>query len=135
MAPHILVQLVQILTQVLACFRCSNGVLVMVGLPGSGKTQLAQLLATEMQLLLGQAADVRRIVFDDIYKAMSDERGLSDFDPMLWHESREKAFDMVDHFLETEPPADTLCRIAIVDDNMYYRSMRNRFYRLAKHRA
>ena len=82
--------------------------IVLMGLPGSGKTTLARRLAAES----GRGVVVTVVSFDDFYQR---EYGLA------------ALRDQLDDAQAGE--------VVVVDDNMYYQSMRKQVWRMARHKG
>eukprot|EP01122_Echinamoeba_exundans_P005238 TRINITY_DN15402_c0_g1_i1.p1 TRINITY_DN15402_c0_g1~~TRINITY_DN15402_c0_g1_i1.p1 ORF type:complete len:313 (-),score=36.88 TRINITY_DN15402_c0_g1_i1:63-974(-) len=111
-----------------------SGIIVLIGFPGSGKSHLAKNIcaqATSKCNLPPQS--IKLIQYDEIFNNITQENGLDAFDAILWHKSRVKALAEASSFVSTaanvssEEPV-----LLIIDDNMFYRSMRLPFYKLAR---
>ncbi len=84
---------------------------------------------------------VWHICFDEVFASFEDG---SQFDSSKWRDSRAEAFRMAESILKEnmgsrhmadllcEPPEMRQVHLILVDDNMYYTSMRRSFYKLAK---
>lgn len=70
---------------------------------------------------------MKLISYDDVYALESKD---SAFAPSVWQESRKAALAMAEEALQN--PTKTL---VLIDDNLYYRSMRHIFLKLAKKRT
>ena len=134
----------------------SGALLLFCGLPAAGKSTLArQLLADGPQQLLHhlaprgvRAVRVWHICFDTVLEALQSQRGIAEFDPMLWHESRDLVLAAVGAFFAAAEPrlklpcavhsevcgdeCEPCMHVLVLDDNMHYRSMRRTYYRLAR---
>ncbi|CAK4162007.1 unnamed protein product [Aphanomyces euteiches] len=98
-------------------------VLVLCGLPGAGKSSLASGLAARLP-------DYSIEILD--YDAIYTDKSLGNrFEPGLWHTTRESVHQSVRHTLDSIAEASTR-HLIVLDDNMYYRSMRKRFWQLAQ---
>lgn len=124
-------------------------ILVMCGLPGAGKSHWARRLQAsaassrnQVQAEAGCCDDeVRHVEFDAVeaglFREAGDDGNLND--PLdTWHRARVKASEEAEAILleaATEEPAESpkrRRRLALVlDDNMYYASMRREAYQLA----
>eukprot|EP00928_Gymnodinium_smaydae_P070878 TRINITY_DN54624_c0_g1_i1.p1 TRINITY_DN54624_c0_g1~~TRINITY_DN54624_c0_g1_i1.p1 ORF type:complete len:329 (-),score=62.96 TRINITY_DN54624_c0_g1_i1:48-1034(-) len=120
----------------------ANAVLVIVaGLPGCGKTSFCRELLARLDkgddLGSGLAsASWHHICYDKIEAELRGSNAT--FDPATWKAARERASDMVGKLLEGSKGAgiDGAPRrcVVLLDDNMYYRSMRKQWYHLARER-
>lgn len=125
-------------------------VLVLCGLPGAGKTTLARRLARASATRDGeQPVEVHHISFDDAYfcdgiVAASGEvvAVAVDFEADRWRRSRALALLEVERRIDESRQTNNTggaCasrrQLIVVDDNMYYRSMRHQCYLLAKKRS
>ena len=90
---------------------------VLCGLPGSGKTTIASSLAKTAQ---ANGFSVRLIHFDD---ALLD--GCEGFDPKTWKETRTRCMEEAGEALEST-------NIVILDDTMHYHSMRIQCWKMAR---
>jgi tRNA uridine 5-carbamoylmethylation protein Kti12 len=130
--------------------------LVLCGLPGAGKSTFAHHLKRQAEEIsggeqLGTSLEVHHLSFDDIF--FGDESADSEqFEADKWRLSREQALLKVEHLIQdslrpdglSPYPLPHLCygtptlsalagnRLIVVDDNMYYRSMRRRCFQVAK---
>lgn len=97
-------------------------VLCLIGLPASGKTYLASLIAKNK---LG-FTDILHFCYDDLIKWDSEK--------IVWKEERNNILLYVENaiinFLNNQLPIHRL--LIILDDNMFYHSMRYVFYKLAQ---
>lgn len=121
-------------------------VLVLCGLPGAGKSTLARRLAQSSATHIdGELqVEVHHISFDDVdiggvVAASSEvEEVAIDFEADRWCRSRALALleveRRIDESRQTNNSIGTCVsrRLIVVDDNMYYRSMRHQCYLLAK---
>ena len=134
----------------------SGALLLFCGLPAAGKSTLArQLLADGPKQLLQhlaprgmRAVRVWHICFDAVLEALQSQRGIGEFDPVLWHESRDLVLAAVRAFFAAEPrrlelpcavyseacggECESCMHVLVLDDNMHYRSMRRTYYHLAR---
>ena len=134
----------------------SGALLLFCGLPAAGKSTLArQLLAEGPEQLLQHLAPrgvlavrVWHICFDAVLEALQSQRGIDEFDPVLWRGSRDLVVAAVGAFFTAaEPRLELPCavhsaacgdecapcmHVLLLDDNMHYRSMRRTYYRLAR---
>jgi len=107
-------------------FGCDAGVIcVLVGLPGSGKSTLCSHLMAEAR---GNA--VLHVEFDAVeHELLLMEEKHPQKRLEVWHRARDVAFEKVEEFLESN---STPGKIVLVDDNMYYQSMRMPYLQLAR---
>eukprot|EP00439_Symbiodinium_sp_Y106_P051350 s100_g6.t2 len=104
----------------------SRACLILVcGLPGSGKTSFSRDLVVQG----GLGAKWVHFCYDEVEQQMRSEQ--SKFDPEAWQQARAKVASDVRSMLEVCSASEE--RVVIVlDDNMYYRSMRKRWYHLCR---
>ena len=122
-------------------------VAVLIGLPGCGKSTCARALC-------GGTSDVGAVSTAcysfDVYEAaaLQDARtqmtgskasagDASAFDPAIWREARERVYNEVEARIRGHMEKSTSKHLVVLlDDNFYLRSMRKRFFQLARtHRA
>ena len=101
----------------------NKAILVLVGLPATGKTWLARSLTASLAF----KDHSTHIEFDEQY--MNISKGVS-FSPLLWHESRELSYQLIQR-AALSPPSPSR-HLIIVDDNTHLRSMRRRCFRMAR---
>jgi len=111
--------------------RPSPLMLLLCGLPGSGKTTLSRQLARTMRTN-GIPTEVLRF---DLHEKKAYERSrTSKFEPESWKSAREACFralrDVMDEEEEEEERKRHRC--VILDDTMHYKSMRREAYRYAR---
>lgn len=96
----------------------STAVLVLCGIPGSGKSSLAQSLKATAPS--GYAVEV--ISFDEqLTQDWASQEGTA-FQPCLWRKSRSRSFQaLIDLLQLLKQHEDGTKRLIVVDDNMYYR--------------
>jgi len=104
-------------------------IVVLMGLPGSGKTTFAQVLSDEFGSKDQRL--VKTVSFDNVLplaeqKALAEGTTLGDGD---WKRARQDMRDRVRRIFDQSGDSDV---ITLVDDNNYYRSMRYEYYQLAK---
>ena len=112
--------------------RPSPLMLLLCGLPGSGKTTLSRQLARTMRTN-GIPTEVLRF---DLHEKKAYERSkTSKFEPESWKSAREACFralrDVMDEEEEEEEERKRH-RCVILDDTMHYKSMRREAYRYAR---
>lgn len=103
--------------------------LLVCGLPGSGKSSFCQLV-TQGEGTQGtqgpqgtqgtQGTSWIHFCYDDVERALRADR--SSFDPEAWQEARAKIRADVASLLDDNESESH--RVIVLDDNMYYRSMR-----------
>ncbi|KAF0707139.1 hypothetical protein AaE_013751 [Aphanomyces astaci] len=106
-------------------------VLVLCGLPGAGKSSFCRALASHCQS--NDTMSIEWICYDDIF---DDSRGHDNekFDPSTWRDLRMAVVDRVQSSLRSLAvnAVGKPLLVFLLDDNMYYRSMRKRFHQLAQ---
>ena len=103
----------------------------MVGIPGCGKSSLAARFVALLKRDESRVSGTLIINYDEYFDSLNKQSSSMVFDAHLWHTSRIEAFESAKKFLSQS--SDLECgRLLIVDDNMYYRSMRHQYYRLAR---
>lgn len=116
----------------------STVVLVMCGLPAAGKSYWGcRLQDSASSRYPGKECEVQRIEFDAIEARLREEdEGLHPI--AVWHRARSKALAQAESILHQERGSSTPVglskpsrRILILDDNMYYASMRRKVYLMA----
>jgi tRNA uridine 5-carbamoylmethylation protein Kti12 len=105
---------------------CSTLIVLLCGLPGSGKSSVAAGLAMRDEL----AASLRIVDFDILERSLLARTADDKWDPYTWHQSRIAAFDNVGVMLRVD--VGSCPRIILLDDNMYYKSMRQPYKSLAR---
>jgi len=131
----------------MASERANAFVLVLSGLPGSGKTTLATRLKTRV-VELEPTYEVVHACYDAYERAAraettsSSEEGVGTFDPVVWKASRERAAEDVRRAIERANAKSASndgvsmsgksMTLVIVDDNMYYHGMRWKMFRDAR---
>ena len=132
--------------------------MVLIGLPASGKSTLSRYLQTAnlVQMLAikpsedaaskSQTVKVHVICFDELLatasKASTDQKAdvsPNSFDPAVWRSSRRTAFELTERTVQTLTEAAAKAssvehHLVLIDDNMFYRSMRKDFVQLARKR-
>ena len=100
--------------------------LLVCGLPGSGKSSFCHELVSQGQGVQGiqgtqgtQGASWIHFCYDDVERALRADR--SSFDPETWQAARAKITADIASLLDLESESN---RVIVLDDNMYYRSMR-----------
>lgn len=91
--------------------------MLLVGLPASGKSTLARKLT--------ETEGVVAIEFDKLEREL-DKEG-SEFSIEHWQAARDTAFQQCSEALVRQD-----VRVVVMDDNFYYRSMRKRYFHLAR---
>ena len=113
--------------------RPSPLILLLCGLPGSGKTTLSRQLSKTMRTN-GIPTEVLR--FDAHEKKAYEESKTSKFEPESWKNAREACFralrDLMDEDEDEEDEEERKRRCVILDDTMHYKSMRREAYRYAR---
>ena len=114
---------------------------VMCGVPAAGKSTLA----AGLERAAGAAGMACvRVSFDEVGVAAGAGREPSPrFDPVRWRKERAVALGQVEAALEqggasaglAPPGAGSPSLVVIVDDNMFYRSMRRVIYRMCRQHA
>lgn len=100
------------------------------GLPGCGKSSFCKALVARLEEepdLLGRKAEVHHICYDNIETELRSVN--SEFDPSSWQAARARAAEVVRERLYTKCARNM---ILLLDDNMYYRSMRKHWYHFAQ---
>lgn len=88
--------------------------LLVCGLPGSGKSSFCHELVARAK---AQTSTWIHFCYDDVEQSLRVDR--STFDPEIWQEARAKITTDVGSLL-----AEERNQVIVLDDNMYYRSMR-----------
>eukprot|EP00927_Polykrikos_kofoidii_P074270 TRINITY_DN70256_c0_g1_i1.p1 TRINITY_DN70256_c0_g1~~TRINITY_DN70256_c0_g1_i1.p1 ORF type:complete len:373 (+),score=55.52 TRINITY_DN70256_c0_g1_i1:127-1245(+) len=108
--------------------------LLVCGLPGCGKTSFCRAIVEKFASLRQASFDCQHVCYDDLEVecrvALSNSG--DKFDPAAWRLSRKKAVDVVRECVTKRSNDRTTSRLVLIlDDNMYYRSMRRNWYHLA----
>src|SRR3989338_2399475 len=94
-------------------------ILLFVGLPGSGKTYVLPQIRKWCE---EDGFEVQIIHFDAIESTLQKNNALE-----RWQEAQRIGFEMVESALSAERQGN-LRKILLVEDNLYYRSMRRNFF-------
>lgn len=95
---------------------------VLVGIPGVGKTHLCEFIMKNLQSPLVR---IHHISYDDCE---------ADLPSNIYKNFRKNVYNKVRNYIETIAQInDQHQYILLIDDNMYYRSMRRAYYNLAKY--
>lgn len=106
----------------------SGRVVVLVcGLPAAGKSTLCRALDSRLRCQFS-ACHVEHLSFDEVLAQDGDSE--ASFSPERWRESRGRAVQACESFLQRPIAGDQVSSVLILDDNFYYRSMRRQFVRL-----
>ena len=111
-------------------------IIVLCGLPGAGKTTLAQSLLTRST---DDELKIQVVSFDKMWHSEAKTGGKAqdptvDFDPSVWKSARDKSLQQIAECIDqSEAQKPKRHKFAIIaDDNMYYRSMRHRLFKFAR---
>ena len=114
-------------------------VVVLCGLPGSGKTRLARTLRDRMNangmsnataVVRFDDAEREQFFYDDDDRAMKGvEKRPKTFDPEGWKRARKACFEALRAALDDDEEKNAM---VILDDTMHYKSMRREAYRYAR---
>jgi len=105
--------------------------LLVCGLPGCGKSTFCRELlarATREPDLFGFTAVWHYVCYDAVE---SELRGAASFTPECWQAARQRVVETVSNLLASRS-GDRM--VVLLDDNMYYRSMRKQWYHFARDR-
>lgn len=102
--------------------------LVLIGLPAVGKSTLAKKIITEGS---DRNIQVEHVEFDVIEERLKKENGVEEFKIDLWQLARTSAYEYIDQLLTQKLDVGKK-RLIIVDDNMYFGSMRKLYFKLAQ---
>ena len=91
--------------------------LLVCGLPGSGKSTFCHELVTRKPSV-GRTTSWIHFCYDEVERALREDPDV--FDPETWQEARARITTDVTSLIES----DESNRVIVLDDNMYYRSMR-----------
>ena len=103
-------------------------IVVVMGLPGSGKTYFSKLIQEKL-------VNSTRISFDDLVTITQQKQLV---DESKWKEERQSVLQRIDQYLsgkKVQEFSDELFeqdRVVIIDDNNYYQSMRYSYFQLAR---
>ena len=111
------------------------------GLIGTGKSYLCKKLCEESS----KAFHVWHYDYDKAVEAMTSSETNKVYDVEAWRRTRERAREFVRSLIDGNPPSSpepfirhvkssSKRHIVLLDDNMYYRSMRYEFYSLCRQR-
>jgi len=121
-------------------------ILILCGLPGAGKSHWARRLQAsasssrkEEETGSGCDDEVRHVEFDAVESGLLREASDNDDDdnPLdTWHRARVMALEQAEAILREEAAERRRRLVLVLDDNMYYVSMRRESYQLAaRHRV
>ena len=107
---------------------------VLCGLPGAGKSTLCRTLRDSMDVLFeAPSPKIWHVCFDDVENSLAASSQAESFSAEVWQKSRKKAHEAVERLLSKNCAAGSGNRhLILVDDNMYYRSMRHSMFQLAR---
>ena len=103
-------------------------IVVLMGLPGSGKTHFSKLIQTKL-------STCTLITFDDLIP-IAKQKQLAD--ESKWKEERQRVIQQMDQYLSGNEVLEISDKkfehnsILIIDDNNYYQSMRYSYFQLAR---
>ena len=119
-------------------------ILVLCGLPGAGKSHWARRLQTSASSPSSRKEGkeeedevrVRHVEFDAVEAGLLRGASENDDDESsldIWHRARARALEQAEGILREEAPESAASRrlVLVLDDNMYYASMRREAYQLA----
>lgn len=117
-------------------------ILVLCGLPGAGKSHWARRLqsfapSSSSRKEGEDEVRVRHVEFDAVEAGLLREASKNDDDDddslNIWHRARLRALEQAEGILREEAPERAASRrlVLVLDDNMYYASMRREAYQLA----
>ena len=112
-------------------------IVVLCGLPGSGKTTFSRSFAEaedaqQLLQLAGRPVRVWHVCYDRVEEELGGAgQSVLAFDVQNWQESRLVAMQKLSCLLEEHGADGEERHVVVVDDNMYYRSMRHSVYQLA----
>lgn len=106
--------------------RPSRALVLLCGLPAAGKTTLSRILLDHIRAW--------RLPVDPIHVRFDDDTdfGGDEFSPEAWRQARSASEARVARALLYGGEKDGMTRLVIADDNMHYRGMRRRHFRLAR---
>ncbi|KAF0684416.1 Aste57867_23599 [Aphanomyces stellatus] len=104
-------------------------VLVLCGLPGGGKSTLSRRFAAHFCTY-----SVECFCYDDLFVDAAASSPDQPFRPDEWRALRASVLEKLDQRLLALQDTTSTQHILVLDDNMYYRSMRKRVFRLALQR-
>eukprot|EP00929_Paragymnodinium_shiwhaense_P120701 TRINITY_DN92724_c0_g1_i1.p1 TRINITY_DN92724_c0_g1~~TRINITY_DN92724_c0_g1_i1.p1 ORF type:complete len:330 (-),score=70.76 TRINITY_DN92724_c0_g1_i1:12-1001(-) len=111
------------------CYAC---ILLVCGLPGCGKSTFCRALTAEGdsgQPFLGRVAKWHHICYDEFEQKL--RKDTSTFEVAAWKAGREQAAERARELVAAANESKEHC-VILLDDNMYYRSMRKGWYHLAR---
>uniref|UniRef100_A0A7S2W7Q0 Uncharacterized protein n=1 Tax=Rhizochromulina marina TaxID=1034831 RepID=A0A7S2W7Q0_9STRA len=113
-------------------------VVALMGIPGAGKSTLCDAL----EACKPSGVESCAVSFDEVMDELHSQSMAASphlphqFDPVLWKQSRARAFQNAQEFLEQrsmgENDSPAAARVVFLDDNLHYRSMRKEARRLAR---
>ncbi|OQS00753.1 hypothetical protein THRCLA_05870 [Thraustotheca clavata] len=106
----------------------TNAIIVLLcGLPGAGKSTLSKYILQAFS----SSYDIDYLCFDTIFANTSKDS--TEFVPEQWQSSISSIYLHVQQSLQEHIQSTTLTKkIFLLDDNMYYRSMRKKYYQLCR---
>jgi len=106
-------------------------IVVLIGIPGSGKTTFAKLFGEASEEGEAEMFPTKAISFDQVLPLEEQKNlatsGEGDNGSGEWKRARQEMRDLVKTELTASSP-----KVVLVDDNNYYRSMRHEYYQLAR---
>lgn len=105
---------------------------ILIGLPGVGKTSFSRILQKDLicqnvqnEIQNIQCFEIVHLEYDALEEQLLSEIS-SDFNLETWQQTRLKMVENIEKELSEDKR-----KILVIDDNMFYRSMRKSIYRLA----
>eukprot|EP00892_Ulva_mutabilis_P009820 jgi/Ulvmu1/720/UM010_0092.1 len=103
-------------------------VLLLIGLPGSGKSTFARWLNAH---LTSSNTEVHHVEYDLVWRHYMHAHSVSYFNPQAWKSARTEAHKQVQQVAQ-DMSSRGVSGFIVVDDNMFYRSMRKQVFLLAR---
>lgn len=83
-------------------------------------------------------SELKHVEYDKLFEEIKSDSGITQFDHDVWHTSRKQAFQSIEesilNYKTQEFISENKYLYFLIDDNLYYSSMRHSYFQLARKR-